>query len=492
MTTLPNKPNKDTLVALQRQFIEMVMRGDTDSVLNQFTSRCTEQLRRMGMKEPNWNQLYNQAMNQPKINLMPEWNDSNGIQPIYSVYGGPNTTAAPSVAEREYRAKIVLAAAQDSIKELNEVLEKIQKEALILYQIDRMSKDKKHAYVRKGDIELRIESVKDLEQGDEVLLHPKTMQIVERIGKPPLEVSRFAPDKIPDVKWEDIGGLESAKADMREAIEFPHHHKELFKHYSIPGIKGILLAGPPGCGKTLLGKAAATSLQVLHGKESAKTSFLYVKGPEILNQYVGQSEQTIRDLFWDARRHKEEHGYPAVIFLDEADAILAARGTRNIGIGNTIVPMFLTEMDGLEESGAIVIIATNRPDVLDPAIIRDGRVDRRILVTRPGMMEAAVILTLNLNKVPLQKGLKAEELAEDITGQIWSADCQVQKGLLLRDIVNGAMLANCVKLAVSSAMHRDIASGKKPSGVGLEDLQAAIHRLQMQSAGILHNLERDI
>jgi hypothetical protein len=238
-----------------------------------------------------------------------------------------------------------LNAAKETIKELSEILERVQKEPLILYTVDRLSKDNKHAYVKKGETDLRIEACKDLKKGDEVLLHPKTFQIVERLGKPPLEASRFAPDTIPDVKWDNIGGLAEAKADLIEAVELPHKNKGLFEYYGKKQIKGILLAGPPGCGKTMLGKAAANSLATIYGKENARTGFLYVKGPEILNQYVGQTEQTIREMFEDARRHKVEHGYPAIIFLDEADAILATRGTRNVGIGNTIVPMFLTEMD---------------------------------------------------------------------------------------------------------------------------------------------------
>lgn len=303
------------------------------------------------------------------------------------------------------RVKGELEQAQTALKEISEILERVQKEPLVLFQIDRLTKDKKHCFVKKGDQDLRIEACPDLEAGNEVLLHPKTMQIVEHLGRPPLEASRFAPESIPDVKWEDIGGLEVAKADMVEAIEVPHRHKELFAYYGKKQIKGILLSGPPGCGKTMLGKAAARALADIYGAAGSRTGFLYVKGPEILNQYVGQTEQTIRDMFFDAKRHKEEHGYPAIIFLDEADAILAARGTRNIGIGNTIVPQFLTEMDGMDESGAIVIIATNRPDVLDPAIVRDGRIDRKVAVVRPNEQNACAILEMNFAKVPLAKGL---------------------------------------------------------------------------------------
>lgn len=380
--------------------------------------------------------------------------------------------------------------AKDAIKEMTEILERIKKEALILYKIDRISKDKKHAFVKKGETDLRIEAVKGLVQGDEVLLHPKTLQIVEHLGKPPLEISRFAPESIPDVKWADIGGLEEAKADLIEAIELPHKNKELYEFYGKKQIKGILLSGPPGCGKTMLGKAAANALATIYGKANSRTGFLYVKGPEILNQYVGQTEQTIRDMFDDARRHKQEHGYPAIIFLDEADAILAARGTRNVGIGNTIVPMFLTEMDGLEESGAIVIIATNRPDVLDPAIVRDGRIDRKVTVTRPCSNSAAEIALLNLKRVPLRNGLEASEMSKDFVELVYSDNCLVQKGVYLRDIVNGAMLANCINIAISHAIQRDLSVGKSKTGSGLimEDIRSAVDRVLRQSRNVMHDL----
>lgn len=374
--------------------------------------------------------------------------------------------------------------AQEAIVELTNTLERIQKEPLILYSIDRLSKDGKYAYVKKGDQTLRIMSCINLESGDEVLLHPKTLQIVERIGRPPLEASRFSPDTIPNVTWGDIGGLEQAKADMIEAIELPHQNKELFRFYNKTDIKGILLAGPPGCGKTMLGKAAANSLADAYGQENSRTGFLYVKGPEILDKYVGQTEQTIRDMFFDAKRHKQEKGYPAIIFIDEADAVLAARGTYLTGIGNTIVPAFLTEMDGLEESGAIVIIATNRPQVLDPAIVRDGRIDRKVSVTRPDEESASEILRLNLSKLPLGPEFDALSIARETIEIMYSYDCQVQKGVLLRDIINGAMLVNCLNLAVSFAIRRDLAE-KTFSGIRMDDIKAAIHRLQTNSAVVL-------
>lgn len=382
----------------------------------------------------------------------------------------------------------VLAEAKNIIKDITTTLERIKQEPLILYQIDKITKDGKHAFVKKGDTELRIKACDPLERGDEVLLHPKTYQIVENLGKPPLEASRFSPESVPVTTWADIGGLEQAKADMIEAIETPYKYKKLFTHYKQRQIKGILLSGPPGCGKTMLGKAAANAIAKIHAKEGTKTGFLYVKGPEILNMYVGQTEQTIRDMFFDAYRHKEIYGYPAIIFIDEADAILAARGSRLIGIGNTIVPAFLTEMDGLEDSGAIVIIATNRPDTLDPAIVRDGRIDRKVTVTRPDIEQGRQILLMNLARVPVVQGLDREMLAEEWSKSLYHHDRFVRQGVRLNNVINGAMLANCVNIAVSFAMRRDI-DQKKMSGVIFEDGIAAINLIQQQAHAVRHDLE---
>lgn len=395
------------------------------------------------------------------------------------------TTTTATEMKQESRA---LAEALKTISELQSTLQNIQQEPLVLRVVHRISKCKKFAFVKKGDVEIRINSTKGLERGDEVLVHPKTQQIVERIGKSESQASLFQPESIPDVQWDDIGGLDEAKATMIEAIELPHKNKDLMSFYGKKQIKGLLLCGPPGCGKTMLGKAAATSLATIYGDKKAKTGFLYVKGPEILNCYVGETEKTIRNIFMDARRHKEQHGYPAIVFLDEADAILAARGTRSVGIGNTIVPAFLTEMDGLEESSAIVIIATNRPDVLDPAIVRDGRIDRRLTVTRPRLEEGTKIILMNLKRVPLVKGIKIDSLAEEMGVSFYHHDRFVRQGVRLSDMVNGAMLANCVEIASSFAMRRDMENGKR-SGVTIEDGINAVNYVQRQNAMIRHDLE---
>jgi proteasome ATPase len=394
--------------------------------------------------------------------------------------GPPKPETPPSVE--------ALKDAKDQIDELTEVLERIQKEPLMLQKVDRISPDKKWCYVKKMNMELRVEAVKDLKRGDEVLLHPKSLQIVEHLGKPPLEASKFCPNKIPDITWDDIGGLEDAKADMIEAIEMPLLHDELFKRYNKRLIKGIMLSGPPGCGKTMLGKAAANSIARIHKTKAAKTGFMYIKGPEVLNKFVGETEETIRDIFDDAKRHKEEHGYPAIIFIDEADAILATRGSRVNGLGATVVPAFLTEMDGLDDSAAIVIIATNRPDVLDPAIVRDGRIDRKIEIPRPDEKNASIIIQHALKGVPLQKGISIETFA-DAVAEIAYADDRMVGDQKLRDIINGAMLVGIIDIAVSNAIRREIA-GKGRKGLQEEDIMFAIARQQHHNKDQSNYLEK--
>jgi len=433
--------------------------------------------------------------------------------------GGGYMQIADSIknSDREYQVMTLRAQledARDTIKEQQEVLEQIAKEPLIAHTINRISKCGKYTFVKKGEQELRIQASNDLKVGHVVMLHPKTLQIVENTGYPPLEAGQFAPAEIPNVKWSDIGGLEEAKQDMIEAIEMPHREKELFAFYKKRPVKGILLSGPPGCGKTMLGKAAATALAEIYGAASARTGFLYVKAPEILNSYVGASEETVREIFMDARRHAKEHGYPAIIFIDEAEAILAKRGGMGFSMSNTIVPSFLTEMDGLESSSAIVILATNRPDILDPAIVREGRIDRKVSVKRPSLKNATDIIAMNMARYPIAEGWELQNLAAGMAHEIYADARTLQGDKYLRDIVNGAMLAACVDLAVANAMRRDIearkdkagqaepdvtADGKKvlkavsdhwkPTGITPDDVLLAVARIHHQNNGLQHDFD---
>lgn len=312
-----------------------------------------------------------------------------------------------------------------------------------------------------------------VKKGDRVILDDGRNIILKNLGQ---ETKAHTLSKVPDITWDDIGGLQEAKLEMMEAIELPHTNKDIFLHYSKQITKGILLYGPPGCGKTLLAKAAANSLSKIYKSENndSENSFIYVKGPEILDKYVGESEFKVRSLFERAKSHKEKFGYPALIFIDEAESILSRRGRGGRSLmSDTLVPMFLTEMDGMEESAALVVLATNRPDILDPAIVRDGRIDRKIKITRPDMKSSAEILKLNLSKTKICKDHKIDEIAAHAAKEIFSSKRRVTNEVNLSHLVNGAMLAGVVGKAISFALRRDIMSGKK-SGVGMDDIMKAI------------------
>lgn len=332
---------------------------------------------------------------------------------------------------------------------------------------------------------------KDLKAGDKVLLDMSGMVILQNLGP---DKARFNLNEKVDVSWADIGGLRDAKKQMVEAIEWPHRYAKLYKGYGKKPVKGVLLYGPPGCGKTMLGKAAATSIAKTAGKEEA--GFLYVKGPEILNKYVGESEAIIRSLFHRAREYKLKHGAACVIFIDEADAVLGKRGMgKSSDMERTIVPQFLAEMDGLEDSGSLMILATNRADVLDPAVVRDGRVDRKIMVGRPSKDDSIEIFERHLSGVPGVNGNSKElatKSAEVLHHERWTL-CMLKTkcGELLRftlgHVCNGAMIRGVVDQATSLAIERDIqAEVAESTGINEGDLAMAIERVFRQSVPLNH------
>jgi transitional endoplasmic reticulum ATPase len=210
--------------------------------------------------------------------------------------------------------------------------------------------------------------------------------------------------EIPNVKWGDIGGLEETKLELKEAVEWPLLYPKLFKKAGIRPLNGILLFGPPGCGKTLLAKAVATESQ---------SNFITIKGPEIFSKWVGESEKTIREIFRKARQ-----AAPSIIYFDEIDAISAGRGEyQGTHIYDSIVNQILVEMDGVEDRAGIVIIAsTNRPDLVDPALLRPGRFDRLLFISAPDYSARLNILKVHSKNMPLAENVSLEKIAQDTEG----------------------------------------------------------------------------
>jgi len=296
-------------------------------------------------------------------------------------------------------------------------------------------------------------------------------------------------ETIAELPWSAIGGLEAAVQAIRDTIELPFLHAALFKRFehSIP--KGFLLHGPPGCGKTLLGKAAAYNLrQQLKAQTGVDRPeyFLHVKGPEILNMWVGESERQVRDLFAQCRERASE-GALAFLFIDEAESIL---GTRHAGryhsMASTIVPMFCTEMDGLEPlQNVVVILASNRADLIDPAILRPGRIDRKIKVNRPDQAGAQAIYEIYLREtLPLAE--PKSSLAQAIAQAHYARTPENQfleilyrsgrREVLCRgDLASGAIIAAVVERAKSLAIKRAIQT-KADTAITRADLLAALER----------------
>lgn len=278
---------------------------------------------------------------------------------------------------------------------------------------------------------------------------------------PPTD-SQIAPE-FDRVSFAEIGGHKTAKALIEQAVLWPVRHRAILERYNQRPSKGILFAGPPGCGKTMLAKATATMLA--NEYSSHAIGFFSVKGPELMDPYVGVTERKIRELFKAARKHYDDHGSRAVIFIDEADSCLGQRGRRLHS--DISVPMFLTEMDGLSSAGSpLVILATNRADDLDQAIVREGRVDFKVMIERPAFEDVDDLFKIYLRKTVIDKATTVETLA--------TASATLVREQSLWAKRSGAMIASLVDRATSKAVQRDISNGQV-TGVSFSDCEAAIN-----------------
>ena len=351
----------------------------------------------------------------------------------------------------------------------------------------------------------------ELKAGDEVRIDPSHRIAIEKLDDQ--KAKSHVLDEVPRVTWDQIGGQKAAIEAIRKAIEYPLLHTKTFEQFKFTQPKGFLLYGPPGCGKTLIGQAAAASLAKLVSESIqpvgsagltekppiAGGSFLHVKGPEILNMWLGESERIVRDLFAQARARRREGTLP-FIFIDEAESILGTRRSmRSFNINNTLVPMFCAEMDGIESlRDVVIILASNRPDLIDPAVLRPGRIDRKIKVARPTRDAAVDILKVYLTSdLPLDRELvsthggdktkASDALVTSVVDRIFTRtdDNRLlavrlrsgQNKVLYRgDLVSGAILASIVQRAKEKAIERVIHASDDSAmpGITLEDLLASV------------------
>ncbi len=387
---------------------------------------------------------------------------------------------------------------------LNVVLARSFEQSGEVVTVQEVLEDGRRALVVGRADELRVAELADslvdtrLRAGDSLLMDTRTQLLLEKLPRP--EIEEVVLEEVPDVTYADIGGLDTQIEAITDAVELPYLHRDLFAEHELPAPKGILLYGPPGCGKTLIAKAVANSLAKkvaeLTGNDNVRSYFLNIKGPELLNKYVGETERQIRLVFQRARE-KAEEGVPVIVFFDEMDSLFRTRGTGiSSDMESTIVPQLLAEIDGVEALRDVIVIgASNREDLIDPAILRPGRLDVKIKIERPDEAAAQQIFARYLTqRLPLDPAEVAalgggepakavQAMIERTVQEMYRADddnrfleVTYQNGdkeiLYFKDFASGAMIENIVRRAKKLAIKRTIAGGGR--GIRLADMLESI------------------
>lgn len=337
-------------------------------------------------------------------------------------------------------------------------------------------------------VSLAAPLVGKIEVGDSLLLEGRSGIAVQKVQRG--EVEQLLAPQVPNVSYKQIGGLKKQIETIRDAVELPFIHPELYRRYGLSAPKGILLYGPPGCGKTLIAKAVATSLGAnAHGKSSY---FLSIKGPELLSKFVGETERQIRAIFSRARQlASTEH--PVVVFFDEMEALFRTRGSGiSSDVETMIVPQLLSEIDGVETlSNVIVIGASNREDMIDPAVLRPGRLDVRVRIERPNLEEAGQIFDIHLGQnVPMETeagtapGQGREKLREKLVALLAEESVRTQvyevayengqrEIIYAHALLSGAMIASIVERAKKAAIKDSLQDPANINGLSWKHVEAA-------------------
>ena len=348
-------------------------------------------------------------------------------------------------------------------------------------------------------VSLAAPLVGKIEVGDSLLLEGRSGIAVQKVQRG--EVEQLLAPQVPNVSYKQIGGLKKQIETIRDAVELPFIHPELYRRYGLNAPKGILLYGPPGCGKTLIAKAVATSLGAnAHGKSSY---FLSIKGPELLSKFVGETERQIRAIFSRARQlASSEH--PVVVFFDEMEALFRTRGSGiSSDVETMIVPQLLSEIDGVETlSNVIVIGASNREDMIDPAVLRPGRLDVRVRIERPNLEEAGQIFDIHLGQnVPVEgesgacAGQGREKLREKLVALLAEESTRTQvyevvyengqhEIIYAHALLSGAMIASIVERAKKAAIKDSLQDPTKINGLSWKHVEAAAGEEIRETAGL--------